>query len=76
MDVINISSKTARSISQLNKCGKEGLGKVVKFFMQSLVKGGTNLQLGMKIRMNHVFCNALNRREPGRCTLCCVHFAC
>lgn len=46
MDVINISSKTARSISQLNRCGKEGLGKVVKYFLQSLVKGSSNIQLG------------------------------
>jgi hypothetical protein len=46
MDSINISQKTAKCLSNLNSVPKEGLGKVCKFFLQSLVKGTSNVQIG------------------------------
>jgi hypothetical protein len=62
MDSINISQKTAKYLSQLNSVPKDGLGKVCKFFLQSLVKGNSNVQLGnmftnnLKIaRINSIF---------------------
>ena len=45
MDVANISNKTANTIAALDALSKEKLGKVCKYFLQSLVKGSTTVAL-------------------------------
>jgi len=45
MDVGNISNRTARCIAELDNLSKEKLGKVCKYFLQSLVKGSSNVAL-------------------------------
>ena len=45
MDVANLSNRTAKCISELDLISKEKLGKVCKFFLQSLVKGSSNVAL-------------------------------
>jgi hypothetical protein len=45
MDVSNISNKTARHIASLDEVEKEKLGKVCKYFLQSLIKGTSNVVL-------------------------------
>ena len=45
MDVGNISNRTAKCISELDTLTKEKLGKVCKFFLQSLIKGSSNVVL-------------------------------
>lgn len=45
MDVGNISNRTAKYISELDSLSKEKLGKVCKYFLQSLVKGSSNVAL-------------------------------
>ena len=45
MDVGNISNRTARCIAELDNLSKDKLGKVCKYFLQSLVKGSSNVAL-------------------------------
>lgn len=45
MDVGNISNRTAKYISELDTLSKDKLGKVCKYFLQSLVKGSSNVAL-------------------------------
>mmetsp|Transcript_29064 Transcript_29064/g.48850 ORF Transcript_29064/g.48850 Transcript_29064/m.48850 type:complete len:195 (+) Transcript_29064:86-670(+) len=45
MDTSNLSSKTTKCISELDVVRKEDLGKICKYFMQSLVKGSTAIAL-------------------------------
>lgn len=45
MDVGNISTKTVNSIAALDSLSKEKLGKVCKYFLQSLIKGSSTVAL-------------------------------
>ena len=45
MDVGNISNRTAKYIADLDTLSKDKLGKVCKYFLQSLVKGSSNVAL-------------------------------
>jgi hypothetical protein len=45
MDVANISNKTANSIAALDSLSKDKLGKICKYFLQSLVKGSSTVVL-------------------------------
>jgi hypothetical protein len=45
MDVGSLSNKTATAISALDSLSKEKLGKVCKYFLQTLVKGSSGIAL-------------------------------
>jgi hypothetical protein len=45
MDVVCLSNKTATAISALDSLSKDKLGKVCKYFLQTLVKGSSGIAM-------------------------------
>lgn len=45
MDVASLSNKTATAVSALDALNTERLGKVCKYFLQTLVKGSSSVAL-------------------------------
>lgn len=46
MDVINLSNRTIQSLSNLESLEKEKFDLISKYFLQMLIKGSSNIDLG------------------------------